>query len=196
MADVVAYGKNRVTGEPVPLTNADVLTDESGNSVSGGTATDSRLIEFTDDIGGIAAPQTVTSGTRTRSQRYPDGSTSGQFFEFDVPGNYVGGNLTIYMLCRTGAAVASPNNVVRLRTDGEVFDVSAKTVNAISQTDADISVADNTTGPAKVTIRQLTAGTFGAGDRIQFGFQRLGGHVNDLLGQYLDVLHFGYEYNA
>jgi len=156
---------------------------------------DSRSIDMTFDIPTITAPTPVTTGTRSNALRFADGATNGQFVEFNVPENYDNGDLVIFMICRTGAAVASPNNVIRTSTDGELFDISASTVNSISSEDLDVTVADNTTGPKKVTLRTLFDGTFSASDRVQFGFQRLGGHANDLLGQALDVLSFGYEYN-
>lgn len=161
-----------------------------------GTGVDSRWIDGSYDIAAVTAPTAVTTGTRSRALRHPDAVTTGQFIEFVIPDNYVSGDLEVFIISRTASAVASPNNVVRLRTDGELFDVSGNAVTAIASADATITVGDNTTGPSTSVAHTMAGGSFEVGDRVQIGIQRLGGDVADLLGDDLDVMTYGISYRT
>jgi hypothetical protein len=148
--------------------------------------------EFTRDITAVTAPSAGTVGTDTDTLDYPDVSTTGQRFEWQVPVDYNSGDITILASYAMGAAIPNPNNVVRLETQAEVIGAAGIALQPLNA--FDLTVPDNSTIVQRDTVLVVSSAAFTAGDTIQVFIKRIGGHGNDLATTTWRVINFEISY--
>jgi len=158
------------------------------------TVTSTVEIPTCTDISGTTAPDTATTGTDIPVLEFPNGSTTGQKFSFAVPEDYHSGDIDIVAQFRPKTGVASPNNVVRLETGGEVVDNSDGDIDSISAVGSDLTLADGTTTIEHATIKTITSGNFGIRDEISLDVKRLGAHGNDTYTDAWVLISMFYRY--
>jgi hypothetical protein len=138
----------------------------------------SQLIPFTSNISGTTAPSTGTTGTDFDTLDHPDGSTTGQKFEWQVPGDYDSGDLTVKAVYVMSTSVAGD---VVLGRAAEIADVSAGTVDTATYAEANTTVTVPSTldEPTRSDIFTISEGDFSAGDSIVFLIKRIGANGSD-----------------
>jgi len=150
--------------------------------IAGGIATGNvaHRIGLTRNITAVTPPAAITLGSDVDALSYPDGSTTGQRFEFCVPDDYFLGDLELLAVYSMSTAVAAPNNEIVLELDAEIAAVATGTISSIGVTTPTIVVANNSTNVVRQVIYTLTSGTFGVGDGITFKVKRLGADGADV----------------
>lgn len=185
------------TDGQVPKWNNATGKWEPGTVSGGGSITGllTKAIPFTDDIPSVTPPTPSTTGTDIDTLDFPDGSTTGQKVEFDVPDDYDGGDLEVLAVWRPESSVAGPTNV-RIQTDGEIGDISDGDVDTISSANTDVTVPDSSTAVERTVLKTITSGTFGAGDHILLNFKRLGADGSDTYTADWKLIGMQYRYTG
>lgn len=165
----------RIDGVTVFLDGSGRLSSSGGGGALAGQV--SVAPEVTQDITAVTAPTPGTLGTDTDTLNFPDGSTTGQRFKWQIPVDYNGGDVTILTSYAMGAAIASPNNVVRLETQAEVIGAGGIALQPLSA--FDLTVPDGTTDIQRDTILVVSSAAVTAGDTLEIFVKRIGGHGND-----------------
>lgn len=178
MGNVTPICIERGTGYQRRVEAADTLVDASGNVIvtGGSTMTGdlSTFAPFTTNISGVTAPGAGTLGTDIDALSYPDGSTTGQKFEWTVPDDYDSGDIKLYVTYGMSTAVSSPNNQIRVETAAEIVDptsgsIDAGTYSSATQTFTTLQTTSPTTPyvERKLLLTILEADV-GKGFRIRF----------------------------
>lgn len=183
----------RVDGVTVTVNGLGQL-ESAGGGGGGGALTGqiSMSPEFTRDITAVTAPSSGTLGTETDTLDYPDASTTGQRFEWQVPVDYNSGDITLLASYAMGAAVGAPNNQVRLEVQVEVIGaagIALQPLNAFN-----LVVPDGTTDIQRDTILVVSSAAFVPGDTLQFFIKRIGADVADLAATTWRVINFEVSY--
>jgi hypothetical protein len=183
----------RVDGVTISLNGLGEL-EAAGGGGGGGALTGqiSMAPEFTRDIGGVTPPSNGTLGTDTDTLDYPDGATTGQRFEWQVPVDYNSGDITMLASYAMSIAVAAPNNVVRVEAQAEV--IGAAGISLLPVNAFDLIVPDGTTEIQRDAMFVVSSANFVAGDTIQFFITRIGGHANDAATAAWRVINFEVSY--
>jgi len=147
-------------------------------------------------VGGPSMPPSTVLGTQTSADAYPDGSTTGERFEFTVPDDYFTGNLDILIVYKMSTAVGGPNNKVRITTAAELAKVTGLIDSATYPTTAQTITTPTTTNITRIIALTLTSGTFEAGDVITVSIQRLGADGLDLHTGDWQVIAYEWRYTA
>lgn len=146
--------------------------------------------------GGVTLPNPITLGTNIDASSYPHGATSGERFEFTVPDDYFAGNLDILLVYSMSAAIAGPNNQVRLATAAELAKVTGSIDSATYPLTQQNLITPTTTSIIRTGVLTLTAGTFESGDEVVITIERIGGSVNDLSTANFQVIAYEWRYTA
>lgn len=147
-------------------------------------------------VSGPSMPPAVVLGAQTSADAYPDGSTTGERFEFTVPDDYFTGNLDILIVYKMSTAVGGPNNKVRITTAAEIAHVTGLIDSATYPTTAQTITTPTTTNITRIIALTLTSGTFEAGDVITVSVQRLGADGLDLHTGDWQVIAYEWRYTA
>lgn len=162
-----------------------------------GTGLTSRAAAFTRIIPATTAPSAIVLGTNVDASSYPDGSTTGEKFEFDVPDDYFSGGLEILLVYSMSSAVGGPNNVVRVSTAAEI----ARTTGVIDaatypETQQNLTTPITTAVTRSAALLTLAPGSFEAGDRIALSIKRFGASGFDLHTGAFQVISYEWRYTT
>lgn len=170
----------------VKVDNSTIQFNVSGEleSIGGGAINSGDVahrIGFTRNITAVTAPTSGSTGVEIDTLDHPDGSTTGQRFEFTVPDDYFQGPLQLLTVYRMSTAVAAPNNQVRVTTQAEIA-INGGTVDTVSypETGQNLTVPDNSTDITRVVLLNISQGDFAAGDTVNFFVKRIGADAADL----------------
>lgn len=147
------------------------IKDYIDSTIAYPTGTVSHAINYSND-NGETAPTAGTIGTVISCLDYPDGSKTGQKFEFDVPDDYDSGALEVLAVWKPKGAVSGAK-YVRIETSGEIADVSGNDVDTFTAANTDLSVPSSSTSIYRSVLKTLAAGLFGVGDHIVINVNRL-----------------------
>jgi hypothetical protein len=182
----------RVDGSTVVINGSGQLQSIGS---SGATGLVSAGVPFTTDIPTVTAPNDIVVGTDMSALEFPKGSTTGAKFEWTVPDDYASGDIEILAVYRMSAA--DPANQVRLSSQAVIVDATNGTIDSASYPETPF---DFTTPTTNLFVRQLfmtiASGDFNAGDQLQVRFKRIGGDVNDLHPDDLQLITFEVRYNS
>lgn len=177
----------KVDGTTMQFNGAGEL-ESLGGSGGAGTGTISRLIGFGQQIdGGVPQPADVLVGSDVSALQFPDGSLSGEKFEFQVPDDYAAGSLEFSFVYRM--STADPSNQIRISNEAEIVDVSAGTIDSATYVETQSNfLTPTTTDFVRQSVFTIASGDFAAGDKISWRFRRYGADgVNDTHGGALEV---------
>lgn len=156
----------------------------------------SHGVLLTRDIPGIAAPSPGFIASDIPTLDYPDGSTSGQLFDFVVPDDYDAGNIEIRVLYQMAAAQAAD---LRLETQAKIVKQSGSVdTTTFPATPSTLTVANDVNNHINTVLTLTNVGglTFTRGDTIQVYVKRLGGDVLDTHNSAWRVVAFQYRYTG
>ena len=182
----------RIDGVTVTLNGLGQLESAGGGGGGALTGQISQAPAFTRDITAVTAPPNGTLGLDTSTLDYPDGSTTGQRFEWQVPVDYSAGDITLLASYAMGVPVGAPNNVVRLETQAEVIGAAGIALQPLNT--FDLTVPDGVTDIQRDTILLVSSAAITAGDTIEVFIKRLGGDGNDLAAAIWRVVNFEISY--
>lgn len=186
----------KVDGATVLINGLGQLESAGGGGGGGATtALASYGLPFTRDS--AATPPTPgTTGTDTDTLDHPDGSTTGQRFEFTVPDDYVSGDITIAANFRMAVGVASPNNQIRVNGQVEVHDHTSGLSTLLSANNVDVLVPDGTTDIDRVALFTVPAASVDPGNVLEVFVEREGGHGSDLAADVWKVIAYEVIYTS
>jgi len=188
----------KVDNSTMQFNGSGELESIGGGGGSAATGDVAHRIGFTRNINTppTAAPTPATVGTDVDALSHPDGSVTGQRFEFCVPDDYFQGPIEVIAVYKMSTGVGAPNNEIMLRRNAEIADVSSGAINAIGVTDVITTVPDNSVDITRQVIYSLIAGTFGAGDNITFFMTRVGNDGADTHTGAWEVLAYEIRYES
>ena len=172
-----------------------------GGSGGGATGTTSHRVGFTRNINlpsVIAPPNSINVGTEIDTLEHPDGITTGQRFEITIPEDYFDGDLLIQAIFQQDAAIAAPNNQVRLTTQAEIVNITSGVIDGASYPETPLSLITPDTSVAftRSTILTIADGDFSRGHTINVFIKRLGGDAADLASANWNVVAYEYSYTT
>jgi len=126
---------------------------------------------FVRNASGITPATPGTTGTDTDTLDHPAGSDTGQRFEYVVPDDYAGGDLTILVVYRMDSVGTAGN--LRMRGQAEVHDIDAGGTTLLSAVDYDFAPLV-TTNIDQESIFAIPAANVTRGDTLQIFMQRIG----------------------
>jgi hypothetical protein len=148
---------------------------------------------FTLDIVAVTAPTEGAKGTFATLD-HPDGSTTGQRFEFAVPADYASGSLVLNAVFAMSTAVASD---IRVETEAHIAKLSTGTIDTGSYPAVPATVTPlATTAIDEQVLKTIVAGGFAVGDVVQFFVSRLGADGADTHTGVWQVLAYTVTYTA
>jgi hypothetical protein len=172
-----------------------------GGGGGGSTGLTSQKVCFTRNItlpGAITPPNQISAGTEIDVLEHPDGVITGQRFEITIPEDYFDGPLEIMAVYQLDAAIAAPNNQVRLTTQAEIVDVDSGLIDAATYPETPLTVVtpDNSTVYVRETLLTISDGDFNRGHTINCYVKRLGGDGADLATANWNVVAYEFRYTT
>lgn len=157
----------------------------------------SQGVLITRDIPAVTAPTSTYISTDVPVHSYPDGSTTGQMFDFVVPADYDAGDIEILASFQMSTAFAGD---VRLETQAKIIRSSTGSVDTATfpATPSTLTVPA-TTDLTRSVIKVLANPSFGnfqRGDTLQIYVKRLGGDGADTHTGNWVVTAFEYRYTG
>lgn len=150
-----------------------IIVDGQIPGTGGGSTTGpvSWQTPFTLPISGVTAPTEGTKGTFSTLD-HPDGSTTGQRFEFTVPSDYASGDLTLRAVFAMSTAVSAD---VRIETAAHIAKITTGTIDTATYPATPTTLTPlTTTDIDQQDIKVISSGNFSSGDVVQFFVSRLG----------------------
>lgn len=185
------------------VVNIDKFIDETEAASLGGGLSVSAVSFSPELISNISGTTAATLGTLPGSSidtsDHPDGSTTGQKFEFQVPDDYDSGDITLSIVYAMSTGVSSPSNVVVLEVGAELAKASDGTVDTATYPLGSVAVTtpDGTTDVARSSVLlQIAAADFAPADRIVFLVKRLGADGSDAHTGDLQLIDYIVSYNG
>lgn len=199
---LIAAGVMEVRIDPATLAfSGGLLTVIGGGSGGGSTGIVSRKVCFTRKInsgGGFAQPNQITVGTEVDTLEHPDGVTTGQRFEINVPEDYFTGDLEILAVFQQDVAVGSPNNQVQLTTQAEIVDTINGVIDGATYPETPLTLAtpDGTTDFVRTSLLTIADLDVERGHTINVFIKRLGADVADLAAANWNVVSYEFSYTT
>lgn len=153
---------------------------------------------LTRDIVGVTAPTATFISGDIPVQDYPDAVTTGQLFDFVVPGDYDGGDIEI--LASYQMTSASAGTPIQLETSAKLVKASTGVVDT-GTFPAVLALLNvpSTTDLTRDVIKQLPnpgGSNFQRGDTIQFYVKRIGADASDTHPGSWRVTAFSFRYSG
>ena len=172
-----------------------------GGGGGGSTGLTSQKVCFTRNInlpGVITPPNQIALGTEIDALEHPDGVITGQRFEITVPEDYFDGDLQIMAVFQQDAAIAAPNNQVRITTQAEIVNVSSGVIDGATYPETPLTVV--TPNGATTYVRQpiltILDADVNRGHTINCFVKRLGADAADLAGANWNVVAYEFQYTT
>src|SRR5581483_887091 len=122
----------------------------------------SQNVLFTSNIPAVTAPTPGAISSDIPTLDYPDGSTTGQLFDINVPDDYDSGNMEILAVYQMSGAGGN----VRYQTQAKIVKISGS-IDTATYPSTGVTLTSPSANPSRAVLMTLTAGTFAKGDVIQ-----------------------------